>query len=115
MLAVAPGAVAPGAKVWVFCIHSSCFDSYQQQKLKENQGLFSKGHESCFLSNAAATGMQSNSGFRQSQKLKIAIALLITSIIALAIFGAFAVFRARKMLVDYNDSEMGGEIGRAHV
>ncbi|MBA0675027.1 hypothetical protein Goari_016593 [Gossypium aridum] len=88
---------------------SKLFRQLSVAEMAGNQGLCSKGHDSCFLSSASATGMQSDSGFRRSQKLKIAIALLTTLAIALAIFGAFAVFRARKMIGDDNDSEMGGD------
>ncbi|KAE8662356.1 LRR receptor-like serine/threonine-protein kinase RCH1 [Hibiscus syriacus] len=56
---------------------------------------------------ATATGMQSDNGFKRS--LKITIAVLITLAIALAFFGALAVFRARKMMGDDNDSEVGAD------
>ncbi|KDO65859.1 hypothetical protein CISIN_1g0394192mg, partial [Citrus sinensis] len=87
---------------------SKLFRQLSATEMAGNQGLCSRGHESCFLSNATTVGMGNGGGFRKSEKLKIAIALLVTFTIALAIFGAFAVVRAGKMVGDDVDSEMGG-------
>ncbi|EXC24153.1 LRR receptor-like serine/threonine-protein kinase RCH1 [Morus notabilis] len=78
--------------------------------LEGNQGLCSKGHDLCFLSNGTTIGIRNSSSSRNQRRFKLAISLLITLTVALAISGALAVFRARKMIrTDDNDSEMGSE------
>ncbi|XP_018840747.1 LRR receptor-like serine/threonine-protein kinase RCH1 [Juglans regia] len=88
---------------------SKLFRQLSAKELAGNQGLCSQGHDACFLSNSTTMGMPNNSGFKRSQRVRLAIGLLISLTVALAIFGAVAVFRARKMIRDDNDSEMGGD------
>ncbi|GKU89689.1 hypothetical protein SLEP1_g3795 [Rubroshorea leprosula] len=87
---------------------SKLFRQLSATELAGNSGLCSKGHDSCFLSNGTAIGVASNRGFKRSQ-IKIAISLLITLTIALAILGVIAVFGTRKMVGNDNESEMGGD------
>ncbi|BFG42783.1 hypothetical protein CerSpe_290570 [Prunus speciosa] len=77
--------------------------------LAGNEGLCSRGHDFCFLSNGTTMSMPKSGGFRRSWRLKLAIGLLTTLTIALTIFGAVAVYRTRKMMGEDNDSEMGGD------
>ncbi|XP_009349848.3 LRR receptor-like serine/threonine-protein kinase RGI2 [Pyrus x bretschneideri] len=77
--------------------------------LAGNKGLCSRGHDQCFISNGTPMSMTNSGRFRRSWRLKLAIGLLIALTIALAIFGAVAVYRTRKMMGYENDSEMGGD------
>uniref|UniRef100_A0A803PGB1 Protein kinase domain-containing protein n=1 Tax=Cannabis sativa TaxID=3483 RepID=A0A803PGB1_CANSA len=92
---------------------SKLFRQLSTTDLDGNEGLCSKGQDSCFISIGAPIGARgsSSSSFRSQHRLKLAIALLITLTVALAAFGAFAIFRARKMMMmsEENDSEMGCE------
>ncbi|KAJ9700940.1 hypothetical protein PVL29_006325 [Vitis rotundifolia] len=76
--------------------------------LAGNQGLCSWGRDSCFLNDV--TGLTRNKdNLRQSRKLKLAIALLITMTVALVIMGTIAVIRARTTIRGDDDSELGGD------
>uniref|UniRef100_F6HZX4 Protein kinase domain-containing protein n=1 Tax=Vitis vinifera TaxID=29760 RepID=F6HZX4_VITVI len=77
--------------------------------LAGNKGLCSSNRDSCFVRNPADVGLPNSSRFRRSQRLKLAIALLVALTVAMAILGMLAVFRARKMVGDDNDSELGGD------
>ncbi|PNX93695.1 LRR receptor-like kinase resistance protein, partial [Trifolium pratense] len=73
-----------------------------------NQGLCPNGHDSCFIENAAMTKMLNRSNSKRSEMIKVAIGLLSFLSVAMTIFGVVTVFRARKIVRDDNDSEMGG-------
>ncbi|KAJ7961464.1 Receptor-like protein kinase [Quillaja saponaria] len=88
---------------------SKLFRQLSATDLAGNLGLCSRGHNSCFISNAQMIGMPHSSGFKRIDKVKLAIGLLSTLTVAMAICGAVAVFRARKMVRDDNDSEIGGD------
>ncbi|XP_050365537.1 LRR receptor-like serine/threonine-protein kinase RGI2 [Argentina anserina] len=88
---------------------SNVFRQLSATDLVGNKGLCSRGHDLCFLSNGSTMTMSKSGSFRRSWRLKLAIALLIALTIALSIFGILAVFRARKMNREDNDSEIGGD------
>ncbi|XP_062024734.1 LRR receptor-like serine/threonine-protein kinase RGI2 [Rosa rugosa] len=88
---------------------SKVFRQLSATDLVGNKGLCSRGHDLCFLSNGTTIAMSRSGSFRRSWRLKLAIALLIALTIALSIFGIVAVFRARKMNGEDNDSEIGGD------
>ncbi|KAG8655573.1 hypothetical protein MANES_04G052244v8 [Manihot esculenta] len=85
------------------------FQQLSETEMAGNQGLCSKGRDSCFLRKATSMSMSNNSKLKRSHRIKLVIALLITLTIAMAIFGAIAVFRARKLMRDDCESEMGGD------
>ncbi|XP_004515615.1 uncharacterized protein [Cicer arietinum] len=78
--------------------------------LDGNQGLCPNGHHdnSCFIENAAMGKMLNGSNSKRSEMIKVAIGLLSSLTVAMAIFGVITVFRARNIVRDDNDSEMGG-------
>jgi hypothetical protein len=73
-----------------------------------NQGLCPNGHDSCFVENVAMTKMLNRSNSKRSEMIKVAIGLLSFLSVAMTIFGVVMVFRARRIVRDDNDSEMGG-------
>ncbi|XP_062105275.1 LRR receptor-like serine/threonine-protein kinase RGI2 [Humulus lupulus] len=88
---------------------SKLFRQLSTTDIAGNEGLCSNGGDSCFISIGTPMGERASSSFRSQHRLKLAIALLTTLTVALAAFGAFAIFRARKMMSEDNDSEMGSE------
>ncbi|KAK9944893.1 hypothetical protein M0R45_010436 [Rubus argutus] len=88
---------------------SKLFRQLSATDLAGNKGLCSRGHDLCFLSNGTTMAMSRSGSFRRSWRLKLAIGLLIALTIVLSIFGAVAVFRARNMNGEDNDSEIGGD------
>ncbi|WCJ38138.1 Leucine-rich repeat receptor-like protein kinase family protein [Euphorbia peplus] len=87
---------------------SKLFRQLSETELEGNQGLCSKGRDSCFLNNVSMMNMSNNSHFNRSWKLKLALGLLISLTISMAVFGVVAVLRARKLKRDDCDSESGG-------
>ncbi|XP_010245675.1 PREDICTED: receptor-like protein kinase 2 [Nelumbo nucifera] len=83
------------------------FRQLSATELAGNQGLCAFGRDSCFLSNVAGMQMENNSDLGRSRKLKLAIALLIAMTVAMVILGTLAVIRARRVIRDDDDSEMG--------
>ncbi|XP_061375392.1 LRR receptor-like serine/threonine-protein kinase RGI2 [Gastrolobium bilobum] len=83
------------------------FHQLSATDLAGNQGLCPNGHDACFVSNAAMTKMLNETNSKRSEIIKLAIGLLSALTIAMSIFGVVTVFRARKMIRDDNDSEMG--------
>ncbi|KAL3506330.1 hypothetical protein ACH5RR_031712 [Cinchona calisaya] len=76
--------------------------------LEGNQGLCSFGQDSCFQGNVVGSGVAKNENdVRRSRRLKVAIALLVTLTIAMAVMGTFAVVRTQRTLRGDDDSEMG--------
>ncbi|XP_050204834.1 LRR receptor-like serine/threonine-protein kinase RGI2 [Mercurialis annua] len=88
---------------------SKLFRQLSARELAGNQELCSKGHDSCFISNATLTSMSNNGHFKRTTKFKVAITLLVTLTIAMSILGVIAVLRARKLIKDDCESEMGGD------
>ncbi|KAM7501550.1 hypothetical protein LguiB_000454 [Lonicera macranthoides] len=74
-------------------------------ELGGNQGLCSRGQDSCFLSSAKGMGKPND---KPSKRLKLTIALLSVVTMAMVMFGAVAVFRVQKLNSGNNDSEIGG-------
>ncbi|XP_058739638.1 LRR receptor-like serine/threonine-protein kinase RGI2 [Vicia villosa] len=87
---------------------SKLFHQLAATDLDGNHGLCPNGHDSCFIGSSAMTKMLNGSNSKRSEMIKVAIGLLSSLAVAMAIFGVLTVFRARKMVRDDNDSEMGG-------
>ncbi|KAF5950611.1 hypothetical protein HYC85_012604, partial [Camellia sinensis] len=84
------------------------FRQLSTSDLAGNQGLCSFGHDSCFLTNVAGSGIEKNeSDIKRSRRLKLALALLITATIAMVIMGTIAVIRAQRTIRGDDESEMG--------
>ncbi|XP_044484979.1 LRR receptor-like serine/threonine-protein kinase RGI1 [Mangifera indica] len=76
--------------------------------LAGNEGLCSSSQNSCFLSDVGRAGLARNENdVRRSQKLKVAIALLITLTMVMAITWTTALIRAHRTIRDDDDSELG--------
>ncbi|RZB52479.1 LRR receptor-like serine/threonine-protein kinase RCH1 [Glycine soja] len=88
---------------------SKLFHQLSATDLAGNQGLCPNGHDSCFVSNAVMTKMINGTNSKRSEIIKLAIGLLSALVVAMAIFGAVKVFRARKMIQADKYSEVGGD------
>ena len=77
-----------------------------EEEMEGNNELCSKGFRSCLFSNGTRLSTQPGEDFVHSQVLKIAIGLLISLTIILAVLGVLAVLRARQMIQDDNDLEI---------
>ncbi|KAK7255877.1 hypothetical protein RIF29_29302 [Crotalaria pallida] len=88
---------------------SNLFHQLSQTDLAGNQGLCPNGHDSCFISNAAMTKKLNSSNSKRSKIINLTIGLLSALTVVMAILGVVTVVRARKMVRDDNDSEMGGD------
>ncbi|CDY56672.1 BnaCnng30900D [Brassica napus] len=86
---------------------SKVFRQLVAEEMEGNSGLCSKGIRSCFVSNSTLLNTQHGGDFAHSQRLKIAIGLLISVTAVLAVLGVLAVLRARQMIQEGNDSEKG--------
>ncbi|KAI6694481.1 hypothetical protein NL676_022191 [Syzygium grande] len=85
------------------------FRQLSSTDLAGNTGLCPRGREACFLGDVTALSSRNRQTSKQSVMIKLAIALLSTLIVALAVFGVFAVIRVQKIGWSDNDSEMGGD------
>uniref|UniRef100_A0A803LAK1 Protein kinase domain-containing protein n=1 Tax=Chenopodium quinoa TaxID=63459 RepID=A0A803LAK1_CHEQI len=87
-----------------FLPDNKLFRQLSSKELEGNQGLCSQNHDSCFVGD----GIGSDTGHsRQSKKLKLAIGLLVALTVILVALGVVAVARARKMIKDDSESEIG--------
>ncbi|GLT56410.1 hypothetical protein SLA2020_294530 [Shorea laevis] len=77
--------------------------------LAGNQGLCPSSRVYCFQGDGGNAQVRRNENdVRQSRRLKLACALLITLTVAMVILGTIAVIRLRRTFKDGEDSELGG-------
>lgn len=85
------------------------FRQLSSSDLGGNTGLCPTGREACFLGETTGLSSDYKRTSKQAVMIKMAIALLSTLIVALAMVGVFAVIRVQKIGRNDNDSEMGGD------
>lgn len=84
--------------------NNKIFRQLSPADLAGNSGLCVLGRDSCFLTN---TELSTQSNIKRTQKIMLAISVLVVLTVAMVVMGSIAVIRARRTIPDDDDSEMG--------
>lgn len=88
--------------------NNKLFRQLPASDLDGNQGVCSSDRESCYQIDGGNGGLSKNENeIRRSRRLKLAISLLVALTIAMVVMGMIAVIRARKIINEDHDSELG--------